>query len=574
MSLLVLIASAPASAQASAQAETDQAKAIREAAVIDVPLLLERADASEGNGILWSKGDRPANQLLARATAKPVQVARFAPTGDASDAQLLWRAFPGGEKAAKRSGELKLADGPRTFCGAAGPRSFVCWFDTDGNGEFDEMAEALAERGTKPYHLTIVKSRQPLAKPKPYQILSDDQRPTIPIAISNCDKDYDRPRFVARSTQDQDEPVSYEWHEKDSSFAMCRRGRQVPPTAANAAQIPAGGYLAEIGPLTFAVGPKKNPTLTLIGLTEPDALYRLEAASLVKVAVGPTPVQAQLIARQQFPYPTLLSDKGGTIEQGKLVAGQTLASIPFHHAYRGKLTQDVTITTLLGKRSVSAGTIVYGFPARMQLTWSRGGVPMSMQKAESEFREATMQLTWCAPVQGPPPAKVDERSRGRNGWTAACIPHGAMGTHTVLTGLEPAFAISGVAYDVYTSSNDGPPPIERNDQAEFAAPLRIVYLYDGMDRQLISIAEQIYFGDSLTSQTMKKINMNGRQAVIDIAGAPVELTVTDDAELIVKPAGQPKEGVPPLLTWDQSAMLREQLKKMGLTAVPRQPDDQ
>ena len=538
----------------------DPVQAIKDSAIVNIPLLLEDADASGAGGSLWAKGDQPGNNLLARLTARPVQVAVMQ-----ADSAVLWRAMPGDKDTPAHSGWVNLKDGARIFCGPVAPRTSACWIDSDGNGEFDQIARALTERGDKPYHITIIAGPRKLDAPKPYRILPDDERPKIPIEVRNCDKDYDRPRFSALSTTDRNTPVSYGgWLEKDSNFAVCRRGSQIAPSGANAAQVPEGGYLAQIGPLTFAVGPKKNPTLQLIGLNDPGALYRLESASLVRMAVGPTPMQAQLIARQQFPYPVLVTEPGATIHEGTLSAGQVLATIPFHHAYRGRLTQDVTINTLLSKRSVSAGTVVYGFPGRMQLSLSRGGVPMSMQTNDSEYRDAGMDLIWCAPVQGQAPAKEDLRGVGRNGWSAACIPHGRLGTHTVLTDLQPAFEVSGVVYDVNTSSNDGRPPIERDDKAEFGAPLRMIYVYDGLDGKDIRLLRQIYFGDSLTSLSVVKITPAGRLASAEIAGGKADFSITDDAELVVKQASAPVAGIAAGLKWDQSEQLRAQLKKMGL----------
>lgn len=422
----------------------DRAQALKDAAIVNIPLLLSDVDTSGASGTLWVKGDQPGNNLLARLTARPVQVAVMQADGNAPAAgepqDVLWRAMPGDKDSPAHAGWLNLKDGARIFCGPAAPRTLACWIDGDGNGEFDQVARALPERGGKPYHITIIAPPRKLDAPRPYRILPDDERPKIPIEVRNCDKDHDRPRFSALSTADRNTPV----------------------------------------------------------------------------------------------------------------------------AYGDRLTQDVTINTLLYKRSVAAGTVVYGFPARMQLSLYRGSVPMSMQTNDSEYRDAGMDLIWCAPVQGPPPTKEDQRSMGRNGWSAACIPHGTLGNHTVLTDLQPAFNVGGVAYDANTSSNDGRPPIVRDDKAEFGAPLRMIYVYDGLDGKDIRLLRQIYFGDSLTSQSVVKITPAGRLASAEISGGKADFSITDDAELVVKQASAPVPGVEAGLKWDQSLRLREQLKKMGL----------
>lgn len=562
------------SAPALAEVPPDPARTIMEAAVVDIPLLLEIADTSPREGMLWTSGDKPQDNLMARLSARPVQVASVRNAGAAGQpAPLLWRAIPGGKGVATHASALDLKAAPRMFCGGADQKAFLCWIDSDGDGAFDRTARARTERGSKPYHITLITGAHKLEAPQPYAILADNLRPIVPIEVRNCDKDYDRPRFSALSAEDGAVPVSYgEWHEKDSSLTFCRRASQIPPTAETAAQTPEGGYLAKIGPLTFAIGPKKNPAFRLIGLTDADALHRLESASLVAVAVGPTPDQAQLMGRQAFPYPPLMTEAGAIVHQGTLSAGQPLATIPFRHAYHGRLTQDVTINTLFGKRSVAAGTVLYGFPGHMRLTMTLNGMPHNGPTADSEFRDAGLELTWCTPVQGKAPAKEDLRSAGRNGWSAACIPYSTMGTHTVLTDLAPAFEITGIAYDAETASNDGRPPVERDDKAAFAEPLRVYYIYDGLDRRDISLIRRIYYGDSLTSETVMKVTPKGRHATVRIAGAEVEFSITDDAQLVVKQVSPPVAGVPPELAWDRTALLRAQLQKMGLTPKPPQAE--
>ena len=564
---------------AAAIAQVDPVAAIKAASTVDVPLVLESPASAGAASGLWVKGGAPANPLLATLSARPVQVAAMVPSDAGGTPEVLWRAFAGGKSAAKTLSELRLQEGPRMFCGAATPRGTACWIDKDGNGSFDQMALGVPERGARPYHVTIIRAAEPLSAPVPYRVLPDADRPAIPLEIRNCDKDYDRPRFTARSTVDRAIPLAAgEWHQKDSSFAYCRRGSQITPTAANLHEVPPGGYLGRIGPLTFAVGPKKSPTLRLLGLADPAALYRLEGADLVALSVGPTPRQAQLTARQEFPYPVLMALEGTSIHDGPLAAGQVLATVPFRHAYRGKLTQDITIQTLLGKRSVGAGTVVYGFPARQSVSYSmRVGygpaTPVQQAKGESEYRDATMALTWCAPVQDTTPAKGEPKDMGRGGWTASCMPYSQFGNHTIINKVLPAFNVTGVAYDVNTSSNEGPPPIERNDAVEFAAPLRLFYTFEGVEGDFILLSQKIYFGEELTSQSMMRIYVQGGRGVVNIAGAGVQLAPTGPREISVSSSGKPVTGSDAVMGWDQTALLRQQLQKMGLRMQAAEGDD-
>jgi hypothetical protein len=556
---------------ATAQAETTQA--IQDATIIDIPFVLDGIDPNPGVRNLWVTREQEANAVLARLWIKPVQVAVLGTTPPSQSKPLLWRAFTGGGLRLMRSDELQLAQGPRYFCGAARrDRGLACFIDEDGDGDFDHVAEGRGERGSKPYHVTIIKTAKALDAPQPYQILADDQRPPITIELRNCERDYDRPRYAALSTEDRNVPVTptgFGWLEKDSSLATCRRGSQLDRAPGTGPSVPNGGYLAELGPLIFTVGPKSDAKLNLVGPVDSAALYRLEGASLVDMRVGRTPAQAQLLALKKFPYPIMMADEGAVIQNGVIEKGARLATIPFHHAYRGKLTQDIAIKTLFGKRSLAAGTIVYGFPAKSQLTMSRGGIPVGQSVGDDEYRDIKLELTWCAPVQVDEQGKEKLNAIGKGGWSAACIPHSVLGNHTIITDLQPAFGVSGVSYRADTSSNGGPPPIERVEDSSFAQPLHLDYVYDGREGEFIALKEQIYFGDQLTSSSPERLYAPSGKLVVEIAGAAVSLTADDAGGLSVKPAGATVIGADPRLTWDQRAMMAEQLKKMGLRLEPQ-----
>jgi hypothetical protein len=553
---------------ASVTAQAMTTEAINDMSAIDIPLVVGNADVSQASGRLWVGDERPANSLLARLSIRPLQVATIAQGASDQAKPLLWRAFRGGGISFLRLDELDLEQGPRYFCGPdIGRRTLTCFVDEDGNGSFDHSAEAITERGSKPYHISVIKAVRPLDAPLPYQILANDMRPAVTVELRNCGRDYDRPRYAALSTADRNVPMdasTFAWPNKDSSFASCRRGSRLAAPADNSVPIPKGGHLAQIGPLAFAVGPKVDARLTLVGPADPTALYRLEGASLVSLRIGRTPKQAELMALKKFPYPAMMADEGGTIHDGPLATGARLATLPFHHAYRGKLTQDISIATLFGKRSLAAGTTVYGFPARSRITQTIRGIPSTPTVGDDEYRDIKLELTWCAPVHDADPGKEKPNAVGKGGWSAACIPHSALGNHTIITNLQPAFTVSGVSYSTDTSSNDGPPPIARDDARAFDQPLRIDYVYEGQEGEFVSLSEQIYFGGELTSSRPEKIYAPAGKAHVKIAGAEVELIAAGNNALSVKPAGPPLVGSNPVLTWDQRALLLEQLKKMGL----------
>ncbi len=536
--------------------------------IVDVPLIFDKFSDTSLNEMLWTKGKPPENDVIARFSVMPVQVASIELAGSNNRTIVLWRAFAGGGISVLRSDDLNLKDGPRYFCGLVpNPNRLTCFIDKDGDGSFDHLADAVPERGSKPYHITIIRAVTPLAASQPYQILGNDLRPSIDILVRNCAKDYDRPRFSARSASDQVIPMlrdAYSWDDKDSSFASCRRGSQLSAVSGKTVSIPSGGYLARIGEMAFTVGSKDAPKLTLIGPADPYALYRLEAATLVDARIGRTPIQAQLLAFKQFPYPMMMVDEGAVIHKGRLQKGERLASIPFHHAYRGKLTQQVSIKTLFGKRSLPADTVVYGFPAQSRITSTRNGTPDMTPVGDDEYRKINLDLTWCAPVRDAVENEDKANRIGKGGWSASCIPKGAFDNHTIISNMTPAFAISSVSYSLDTSSNAGPPPIKRSDESTFAQPLRIDYMYEGREGEFISLSELVYFGDELTSRSPKKIYAPSGVVVVEVAGMQIEATTVETGDLNLVPQGLPKIGSNPYLKWDQRAMMLRKIERLGL----------
>lgn len=541
------------------------AQEIADASVIDVPFRLGEVDTRDATTSLWSRGDKPANSLLANITIAPVQAAII--DGQVS---VLWRAFVGGGITILRADELDLTGAPRNFCGILpGFAEASCFIDEDGDGRFDQVADAIREGGTKPYHITIIRGARRLDTPLGYHVVADDQRPSVSVVVRNCGKDYDRPRFSALSTVDRDAPVASEafvWQAKDSSFAPCRRGSKIASVEGMSVAAPQGGYIAEIGPLAFTVGPKKKPDLVFVGPVDGQALYRLEGARLVDTRVGRTPNQAKLLALKKFPYPSLMAD-GGAIHEGPVAPGETLATIPFRHAYRGRLTQDIAISTLLGKRSLAAGTVVYGFPSQSRLSRSVNGVPDIQSVGDDHYRKVDLELTWCAPVKEAAPEPEKPGATGKGGWSAACIPYSTLGNHTIIGDMQPAFGVESVSYRAATSSNDGPPPIERDAAAAFDQPLRLDYVFRGREGDFTILGKRIYSGDELTSEESVRLFAPDGKIVVEIAKAPVELSLDAGGRLSAHAAQPPVAGANPVLRWDQRAYILWQIQQMRMRAI-------
>jgi hypothetical protein len=469
-----------------------------------------------------------------------------------------------------RANQLDLVRAPRYFCRrASAAMPALCFIDDNADGRFDRAASAMAERGKNAYHLTVMKASQRLDQPLAYRILGNDQRPDVAITLDNCARDYDRPRFAARSMADSNAErfQPFGWMEKDSTLSICRRSRQLDAVPAGTTPPPPGGFVAQLGPFAFTIGEKKNPRFTLAGPVDPQALYRIEGNSLVELSVGFTPDQARLVALKKFPYPIMMADDGATIASGAVAKGATIASVPFHHAYHGRLTQDVTVSNLFGKRSVAAGTVVYGFPAKSSLTSTRDGIPSLPNLGDEDFRQIDLELTWCTAVHREVGPKDKPDPVGRNGWSAACLPYSKLGNHTVLTDRHPAFAISGVSYDAATSSNNGPPPIERNDELSFEKPLRLEYVFEAREGEFIALREEIRFGDEVTSSSPQKVYAPQGTVAITVAGATMALAADEAGNLSVTPTGTTMPGTDPKLQWDQRAWMRKQIEKIGLRMV-------
>src|SRR3546814_7166289 len=116
---------------------------------------------------------------------------------------------------------------------------------------------------------------------------------------------------------------------------------------------------------------------------------------------------------------------------------------------------------------------------------------------------------------------------------------------TIITDRAPAFSTTGVSYDATTSSNDGPPPIRRDDSVTFERPLRLEYVYEGREGDLVALAEQIYFGEELTSSKPLKLYAPSGNVSAVIAGAPVELVVDIHGALSAHATKPPLVGLNP-----------------------------
>lgn len=537
---------------------------------IDVPLLVRDVDMAHATDTLWVRGAAPANLELARFSAIPVQAATL--TGPEVEAYPgpLWRAVIRGSETIETTADLTLDKGPVYFCGkvSAGLPPYVCLVDENRDGKFDARSTGFLEAGIEPYRITRVAQAQALAQPLSYRLLPEAELPKIDIRLTNCARDYDRPRYSATSTIGASlriiETPAFSDHMKDSSLNQCRRAAAGTSRAPANFAAPEGGFVTELGPLVFAIGPKRQPQLIMGGISRPDRLYRMEASSLVELSVGPTPAQAEMIAQQEYPYPMLVAHDGGKVNSGSVATGQIIATVPFRPSYMGTLTSEVVISTLFSKRAIPAGTMVYGFPARSSTSATLNGTPVYERILESKYRSFQLELLWCAPIKDDVPDKSLLQSDSRSGWRASCLPRNNFGGHTIIGSL-PAFNVTSLGFDPRSASNPGPPPVRRDDSLLFAKPLRLDYVYDGNEGETIRIRQNISYGDDLTSSKVIPIYAPDGKVSVTIAGAEIDLKTKGELGVEVTVSSQPKADFDPELKWDNSALLLKQLRALGIS---------
>src|SRR3546814_16564807 len=90
---------------------------------------------------------------------------------------------------------------------------------------------------------------------------------------------------------------------------------------------------------------------------------------------------------------------------------------------------------------------------------------------------------------------------------------------------------------------------------------------EGREGDLVALAEQIYFGEALTSSKPLKLYAPSGNVSAVIAAAPVELVVDIHGALSAPPTKPPIVGLNPILQWNTRVFILQQLRKMGV----RQP---
>ncbi|MFZ1741356.1 MAG: hypothetical protein WAT93_00790, partial [Pontixanthobacter sp.] len=69
----------------------------------------------------------------------------------------------------------------------------------------------------------------------------------------------------------------------------------------------------------------------------------------------------------------------------------------------------------------------------------------------------------------------------------------------VLKDQSPALAVRDMRMDATISTNDGPPPVQATDSADFGASMTFRYRVSSIASRLITLTEELMLGDEITS---------------------------------------------------------------------------
>lgn len=507
---LLALSAAPAGAQAPAEKDRIDPLTMRPASV---PLVAEPLDLNQKSDPIWVKGDRPKANRIAALTLRPLEtVVTEAPLGPGYSAALvLVMAIAGdteGYSTRSEAGGIK----DKIFCGAgAGGQAgrIMCVSDTDRDGRFDAYAAGAGEEENSPEQLSLLTRMEPLPAPVPYRPARAEERPSYEAVFTNCAKDHDRPRYTlgldgkgqfATLRQLLVAPGQLDAATRNqvlTAMAMGGEGacQAAEPQAPGELLYPAapakGSVTARLGELAIAVGPKdRGAAVTLLGLVEPDRLYRISGAALLPFAGQVTAVQNALAVQQKFPHPVFGTTEPARAFEGDRKVGEILLQGAFGHGYMGVLTADTTISTLLSSRSLPKGTVLYGIPMRSHMVVTRNGVPVGPGPVGMSTPDQ-VRLTWCVPVE----------ETGK--WTATCLP-AQPDRYTLLKGQAPAFEVTGLSYDAGTSTNDGAVPV-MEEKRSFSRPLTHRFVLRELRHSTAFIAQETLYGDAVVSTRVHQI---------------------------------------------------------------------
>jgi hypothetical protein len=511
-----------------------------------VPLVALPLDLSQASDPIWATGDRPARNTIAKLALKPLEtvvVEQDAGQG-AGKTLVLLRAIAGDPD--RYITRLAIGSGAqRIYCadGAAlGETGRIpCFEDRNGDGALESRVFGLGESGARAEQLSILARSEPLPAPLRYRPAAAGEAPEYAAIVANCGKDHDRPLYSIRRGDDAggvditsalaamlgsspggaSPPSSM----AELSAALgglsgnCRSAERVREgEPLHPGSVPKGGAVARLGELVIAIGPKEEgAAVRLLGLREPDRLYRLSYANVQPVSESPTARQKALALEQKFDRPVIMTAGSAEASEGRKAAGDTVLTAGFKHGYMGVLTEDTVIRTLFSKRSLPKGTLLYGVPMSSRVVRSYGGMPLP--RINPGIPEPDdVALVWCVPVQD-----------GEE-WSATCLPReGASGRYTLLKGQRPAFEVTGMRYAAGTASNEGEVPVTAQE-GDFGKPLAFRFRIKSVSAGEIVLTQDTMFGDAVVNSKELRIpRIAGRLSGLSFGGGMIVFTDVEGA---------------------------------------------
>lgn len=499
---------------------------VRDLRVANMPLIAGPLDLAQPSDPIWIKGPQPTANTIARLTLRPLEaVVVDADMGQGLGKPLILSLTLVGE--AGRDATAAAPTGDKVYCaagvGAKDAGRILCLADRDGDRRFDARMSGLGEVGGAPEQVAVVGPYEALPAPVAYRVARTGEAPTFPVIYRNCAKDHDRPRYsfaaeakappvdlaeMLRANDPRNAQMMSEIMNRTmvGRGAPCQAADGMPATdPAYPRDVPKGSVVAQLGELVIAVAPKERGAgVRLVGLADPQLLYRLNGIAVVPLSSGATAKQNALGISQKFDRPVIMTAGSADVRTGLRRVGDVVLTTSFAHGYTGVLTQDTTIRTLLSKRSLPKGTLLYGVPMSSRTVMTINGVPRGPTNSGPTTAD-DVRLVWCVPVQ-----EADAKTGVPQGkWTATCLPTQGGTRHTILKGQLPAFEVASLRYDAGTSTNDGPAPVEERagsvGASAFGGPLTYRFTMTALSADAITITQDTMVGDTAVFSRVHRV---------------------------------------------------------------------
>jgi hypothetical protein len=541
----------PAPVESQALAEPDPAELVRGLRYASMPLVAELERGAPADPI-WVRGPKPGANRVAQIRLRPLEaVVVEADLGQGAGRPLVMSLALVGEPSSLTSTSSAAAhSGERFYCGLGVGEGYwgriLCLADADRDGRFESRAPGFGEAIADPRQLSVVGRSEPLPAPIAYRPARAEEVPVTPASYRNCLRG-ERPwlsvqmeRSGGAMTPAAIRGTSAADLRSDPALlarvldevvvlrgpigAVCDRAERVRAGEPLADGLAAGESAVRFQELVVAVGeaPRGQTTAAarVIGLRDPERLYRLVGSGVMPLSKDLTPRQHNLAVAQRFDRPVLMLAAEPAVNSGRHGEGDILFSADLRHGYMGVLTAESRTDALFRTRSVPAGTIVYGIPmASVRVTMMNGRV---ISESAPRPGLAGMRLVWCVPLES------------EEGWSATCVLQ-REGSYSIVRNRTPAFEVGNISYSVGTASTSGEIPVEERS-VNFPQPLRYVIRLVNVEAMTFEIAHETMFGDRVVNSRTYQLPRAGfRPTEISFAGGAVALVPVEDGSVEVRP---------------------------------------